>query len=313
MPAKTKTVFITLILCAACLSNACSTGFVKRRTEAAKLRQDLMDKYQEKEVNVDLLNSVYLSIVFVNSPLNQQDSDVRSRRAQEAAKFVVKNFPSIEKINVISIMFGASERRLIVFHSRKSLGQFIFNNRGELLHLSNGMNFEENPLSPIVRFDPSRNETDISVTRVQLEGDLNHGIALVPHFTASGNARDPNGDVVAPAFVVFDFASYADRGIFSSDSDLEIVCDGKTNFSGKAHLLTKDSSSEGSKAQFLTAEVPFEQFAKMGDARNLKVKLNERQFDVTPEAIAALRRMSAYIPQSHSLGGSPATNRRQEK
>jgi hypothetical protein len=99
MPAKMKTVFITLVLCVACLSNACSSGIVKRLAEAAKLRQDLMDKYQEKEVNVDLLNSVFLRIAFVNSLLNQQDSDMRSRRAQEAAKFVVKTFPSIEKIN----------------------------------------------------------------------------------------------------------------------------------------------------------------------------------------------------------------------
>src|SRR6266446_3187254 len=111
MPAKMRTVFITLVLCAACLSNACSNGFVKRLAEAAKLRQDLMDKYQEKEVNVDLLNSVHLRIAFVNSPLNQQDSDMRSRRAQEAAKFVVKSFPSIEKIKIISITFVASGTR----------------------------------------------------------------------------------------------------------------------------------------------------------------------------------------------------------
>src|SRR5438105_14415932 len=295
MPAKMKTLFVGLVICAACLSHACSSGFVKRLSETAKLRQDLMDKYQEKEVNVNLQNSVYLTITFVNSPLNQEDPGKRAARAQEVAKFAVKTFPSIGKIKNIWIGFVALETHWIVFHSRRSLGQFIFNNRGELLNLSNGMNFEENPLTPIVRFNPTSNETDISLTRVQLEGDLNHGLALVPHFTAGGNARDPNGDVKAPAFVVFDFASYADQKIFSSDSDLEIVCDGKTNFSGKAHLLLPNSGSESGKAQFLTAQIPFEQFAKMGDARSLKVKLNARQFDLSPEAIAALRRMAAYV------------------
>ena len=295
MPAKMKTLFVGLVICAACLSHACSSGFVKRLSETAKLRQDLMDKYQEKEVNVNLQNSVYLTITFVNSPLNQEDPGKRAARAQEVAKFAVKTFPSIGKIKNIWIGFVGLETHWIVFHSRRSLGQFIFNNRGELLNLSNGMNFEENPLTPIVRFNPASNETDISLTRVQLEGDLNHGIALVPHFTAGGNARDPNGDVKAPAFVVFDFASYADQKIFSSDSDLEIVCDGKTNFTGKAHLLLPNSVSEGGNAQFLTAQIPFEQFAKMGDARSLKVKLNARQFDLSPEAIAALRRMAAYV------------------
>ncbi len=294
MPAKMKTLFVGLVICAACLSHACSNGFVKRLSETAKLRQQLMDKYQEKDVSINLLNSAYLTITYTNSPLNQQDATMRATRAQGTAKFAVSNFPSIAKVRTIWIIFIALETHWIVFHSRRSMGQFIFNNRGDLLNLSNGMDFEENPLNPIVRFNPASNETDISVTRVQLQGDLNHGIALVPHFTAGGNARDPNGDVKAPAFVVFDFASYADQKIFSSDSDLEIVCDGKSDFSGKAHLLLPNSGSEGSNTQFLTAQIPFEQFAKMGDARSLKVKLNARQFDLSPEAIAALRRMASY-------------------
>ena len=303
MPSKTKTVFIALILCAACLSNACSNGFVKRLTEAAKLRQDLMDKYQEKEVNVDLQNSVFLSIAFVNSPLNQEDAGKRAARAQEVAKFAVKSFPSIGKVKSIWIMFVSLETHWIVFHSRRSLGHFIFNNRGELI-TNNGMNSSDDPLSPIVRFNATSNETDISLTRIQLEGDLKQGIALVPYFTAKGDARDLNVKVAAPAFVVFDFASYADRRIFSSDSDLEIVRDGKTDFSGKAHLLSpQNSGSQGNNAQFLTAQIPFVQFAKMGEARSLRVKLNAKQFDVSPDAIAALRRMAAYVSQPHSPGG----------
>lgn len=288
-----KTVFIALVLCAVCFSQACSNGFVKRMTEAAKLRQDLMDKYQEKEVNVNLQNSVFLTVSFVDSTLNQEDAGKRAARAQDAAKFVVKSLPSIAEIKSIWIMFVATETRWIVFHYHRSLNEYTFNNRGEPIAIIR-MNNSDDPLSPIVRFNPTSNETDISVTRVQLEGNLNHGIALVPHFTASGNARDPNAKVIAPAFVVFDFASYGDRRIFSSDSDLEIISDGQADFSGKAHLLSPDSASASNNAQFLTAQIPFEQFAKMGAARSLKVKLNARQFDVGPEAITALRRMAAY-------------------
>jgi len=303
MPARTKTVFITLVLCAACLANACSSGFVKRLTEAAKLRQDLMDKYQEKEVNVNLQSSVFLTISFVDSALNQEDAGKRAVRAQEVAKFVVKNFPSIARIKTIWIMFVATERSWIVFHYHRSLNEYAFNNRGEII-ATNATNGSDDPLSPIVRFNPTSNETDISLTRIQLGGDLNHGIALVPYFTARGNARDPNGKVAAPAFVVFDFASYGDRKIFSSDSHLEIVCDGTTEFSGKAHLLSpQNSGSEGNNAQFLTAQIPFAQFAKMGEASNLKVKLDATQFDVSPEAIAALRRMAAHVLPPPGTGG----------
>ena len=120
-----KTVFIALVLCAVCFSQACSNGLVKRLTEVAKLREDLMDKYQEKEVNVDLQNSVFLSIAFVNSPLNQDDAGKRAARAQEVAKFAVKSFPSIGKVKSIWIMFVSLETHWIVFHSRRSLGHFI--------------------------------------------------------------------------------------------------------------------------------------------------------------------------------------------
>jgi len=297
-----KTVFIALVLCAVCFSQACSNGLVKRLTEVAKLREDLMDKYQEKEVNVDLQNSVFLSIAFVNSEMNREDSGKRAARAQEVAKFVVKTFPSIGKIKSIWIMFMASETRWIVFHSRRSMGHFVFNNRAEII-VNNGINSSDDPLSPLVRFNPTRDETDISLTRIQLGGDLKQGIALVPYFTAKGDARDPNGKVAAPAFVVFDFASYADRRVFSSDSHLEIVCDGKTDFSGKAHLLSPQNSSEGNNAQFLTAQIPFAQFAKMGEASSLKVKLDATQFDVSPEAIAALRRMAAHVLPPPGTGG----------
>ncbi|HEX7720883.1 MAG TPA: hypothetical protein VF397_01910 [Pyrinomonadaceae bacterium] len=298
-----KTVFIALVLCAACFSQACSNGLVKRLTEAAKLRQDLMDKYQEKEVNVNLQNSVFLTVSFVDSALNQEDAGKRAARAQEAAKFVVKSLPSIGKIKTIWIMFVATERRLIVFHYHRSLNEYAFNNRGEII-ATMALNSSDDPLSPIVRFNPTSNETDISLTRIQLRGDLKQGIALVPYFTAKGDARAPNGKVAAPAFVVFDFASYADRRIFSSDSDLEIVCDGKTDFSGKAHLLSpQNSNSEGNNAQFLTAQIPFAQFAKMGEASSLKLKLDATQFDVGPEAIAALRRMAAYVTPPLRTGG----------
>ena len=227
-----KKVFIALVLFAACLSNACSNGFVKRMTEAAKLRQDLMDKYQEKEVNVNLPSPAFLTISFVDSALNQEDAGKRAARAQEAAKFVAKNFPSIAKIQTIWIMFVATERRWIVFHYHRSLNEYSFNNRGELIATIR-MNTSDDPLSPIVRFNPTSNETDISVTRVQLEGDLNHGIALVPHFTASGNAGDPNAKVIAPAFVVFDFASYADRRIFRPTAIWKLLLMARPIFPGK--------------------------------------------------------------------------------
>src|SRR5712664_2113131 len=56
-----------------------------------------------------------------------------------------------------------------------------------------------------------------------------------------------------PELVGFDFASYADRKIFTAHTKLEIRCDDKLIFGGDARLLSPaDSASDGSTAQFLT-------------------------------------------------------------
>jgi len=290
---------IYLLVGLACLSS-CSSGLFKQLSEMSRLRQELMNKFQEKDINVHLQNDVYLTISLVNSPLNRQDNAAREARAAEVAKFVAKNFPRIQQIKSIWVMFVKSETRLVLFHYSQSVGGFVFNNRGESVRrnepLSTTTAENEDPLSPTVKFNPGRNETDISLTRVQLAGDTNHGIALVPYYTAKGDARGPARLAAPPPSVTFDFASYADRQIFSADGNLEIVCDGVKGFSGKARLLQpQESGSEASPAQFLMAEIPFDQFVRIGEAHKVQVKLNDQKYDLSPEAIAGLKRMAGFV------------------
>ena len=68
------------------------------------LRQLLIEKYHE-DVGVNLQNSRYLSIVFTNSPLNQQNSAQRAQRASETAKFVALNYQGIKEVDQLWIYF----------------------------------------------------------------------------------------------------------------------------------------------------------------------------------------------------------------
>lgn len=299
MANRSKLSLIFLVLCAAACVD-CSNGFVKNFAETGKLQQQLKDKYLEKEIKVSFRDGGFLTITFVDSPLNQKDKARRAARAGDVAGFVIKNFPSIGKVHGIWIFFMASERRWVVFPSARSVDSFAFNNRGDLFRQPDVTNIaadSEDPLSPNVTYNPARNETDISLTRIQLAGDLNRGgIALVPYFTVKGDARGPVKHAAPPSAVVFDFASYADQKAFSADAKLEILCDGKSDFSGKARLLLpKASGSEGSNAQFLTAEIPFYQFFRMAEARHVTVKLDNQQYQLSPEAIAALKRIAGYV------------------
>jgi hypothetical protein len=299
MPPRSRKTLLTSVLWASLLASACSSGLIKSLGDMGRLRQQLIDKYHEPDINVHLQNSQYLSVVFINSPLNQQASAVRDKRAQETAKFVVSHYPAIREIRSIWVSFVTYETRLFIFHYGRSVDAFAFDNTGA--ETSMGRNEKADDRTPVARFNAARNETDVSITRLQLEGDLNHGIAMVPHFTVAGNVHDSNSKLGVPSLVVVDFASYADRKIFSEKAKLEIRCDGAPAFTGNALLLTpEDSGSKGSTAQFLEAHIPIQQFAKMGSSRDVKIKLASKEFELSPADINALRAMSDYAPLPHS-------------
>lgn len=299
MPSRVEQTLLTSVVCASLLASACSSGLIKSLGDISRLRQQLIDKYHEPDIGVNLQNSRYLSIVFINSPLNQQAQTTRAKRAQETAKFVVSHYPGIREIENIWVSFAANETRLIIFHYSRSLDAFAFDNTGAEMRMNQNERIDDR--TPVAKFNAARNETDVSITRLQLEGDLNHGIAMVPHFTVTGNVHDSRSQLGAPSLVVVDFASYADRRIFPEDAKLEIQCDGAPTFSGNALLLTpRDSGSEGSPAQFLEAQIPIQQFAKMGSSHEVKIKLGSKAFALSPEDISALRAMSDYAPMPHS-------------
>ena len=292
---RTRSAVITLALGLCLLASACSTGPLKSLRNTARLRQQLIDKYHEQDISVNLRNSRFLLIAFVNSPLNRNDLSERARRAQETATFAASNFPTIKEVETIGVTFIEAESRFFVYHYSKNLGFFSFDRYGVAVNSSGS---DEDPRKPVVRFNSARNETDVSITRLQLEGDMNHGIALVPHFTFKGNVSDATRN--PPDAVVFDFASYADAKVFPGNAMLNIRFDGTVVFSGSARLLTpQDSASEGSTAQFLTAQIPVAQFSKIGTARQVELKLGGKDFELSTEDVKALRTMSLYISQPH--------------
>jgi hypothetical protein len=288
--AQIRSTVTILALYSCLLVCACSTGPLKSLREIGRLRQQLIDKYRDRNINVNLNNGRWLVITFVNSPLNKETDAARLSRAQEAATFTSTNFTGIKGIESISVGFIESEDHFFIYHYSRSLGFFVFDKNGVAV---NSGDSDENPLAPVVRFSSARNETDVSITRIQLDGDINNGIALVPHFTFKGGVRDPNRS--APESVVFDFASYADRKIYPGNDQLDIWCDGVSVFSDSARLLIPDTASDGGRAQFLTAQIPVTQFVKIGMARQIKLKLGSRNFDLSPDDVEALHSISSYI------------------
>jgi len=277
---------------------ACSSGLIKSLSGLNALRQHLIKKYND-EVSVNLQNSRFLSIVFVNSPLNNLEAHKRADRARDAARFVALDYEGIKSIEQMWISFVASETHFIVFHETRGIDSYGFDKNGS--PLGDESKKENDARAPVIKFSAARNETDISLTRVQLEGDIDHGIALVPHFTVSGDVRQ--GTTTAPETVTLDFASYATPPLFTENAPLEIYCDGRLAIKGFAQLMPASAGgTEESIAQFLSVRITFASFQRMAASRNVKISLGSKRFELLPDDIKALARMTAYIRGPESSG-----------
>ncbi len=125
---------------------------------------------------------------------------------------------------------------------------------------------------------------------------MKHGIALVPHFTVAGDARQSDTPTIAPDSVVFDFASYAEKPAFPDNAKMEIYCDDRLALSGFARLISgKPSDHDEAAAQFLSARISFKLFKRMAESRNVRLTLGPKRFELLPVDIRALRAMSAYV------------------
>jgi hypothetical protein len=291
---------ISLVLVSALLTAGCSSGLIKSYAGLNALQQQLIEKYHE-DISVNLQNSRFLTIVFTNSPLNQRDSEKRAQRARETAKFVSLNYQGIKDIDRIWIYFFRSATRLIVFQRYWTVDAFGFDKNGVATAFAPNPEVvpsHEDLRTPLARFNPSRNETDVSITRIQLDGDMNHGVALVPHFTVPGDARKSDMATPAPESVVFDFASYADTPVFSDNAKLEIYCDNRLALNGMARLISgKPSEKDQGAGQFLSVQISFKLFKRMAESRNVRMVLGTKRFELLPDDIAALGAMSAYVHQ----------------
>ena len=92
--------------------------------ELTMVRDELIEKFGEQDVNVranTFQNHTSISVVYVNSPLNQKTTEERAKRAQETAAIVRQHYPSIKNVSEIWVGFMRVTTRLVVFHSSEMI------------------------------------------------------------------------------------------------------------------------------------------------------------------------------------------------
>src|SRR4051794_19803363 len=88
-----------LVLMTCLLACGCSAGKELGKTlgDLANVRSELMKKFDEKDVNLRVNtfeNRTSISVIYVNSPLNEKTPGERAKRAQETAEIVKQHYPA---------------------------------------------------------------------------------------------------------------------------------------------------------------------------------------------------------------------------
>ena len=289
--------WLAFVFCFAALVNGCSSHLLKSLRETAALRGQLIDEFHEQNISVMVYNTTILRVAFINSPLNNSDQTERANRAQQVAVFVRNHYRAINQIEQLWVSFVIEETRFAIFHYYKGVDSFGFNKNGDSLAFGprdrSYVRESNDPRHAQVRYSRATDETDIQVTRVQLAGNLDRGLALVPHFTVRGNALAPDRKRTLPRSVGLEFASYSDRKLYGENTPLTIAGDGQTIFSGSARLLST-ATDHGTTTEFLSAQISYSQFLEMTMAGQVEIKLATKTYRLSNDQLEGLRDMARY-------------------
>jgi len=261
------------IVAAACclLAVGCGSQFVKTLVDIAKLRTEIVKKFGEEGVNVRVNNSSTVVVTFINSPLNDQSWQERSKRALETALVVKAHYPAIKTIDAIWVGFSRQESHFGVINYAEYMDHFGFDNEARPLIIpeEDPATSEEDDSQPIARYSPTARQTDISLTGIQLEGEPGAGVTMIPHFTLTGDAT--RTALKAPMIVTFDFASYAPKPKFPGLSTITISADRKIVFEAKGQFSTS-KLADGTFSEFLHVPLPYRAFSDMTAGENVSIK-----------------------------------------
>jgi len=287
--------FLCIVLTSCLLVYGCSTAKDLGKTlgNLATVRTELIKKYGEQDVNLRVntfQNRTTLSVVYVNSPLNQKSTEERAERAQETAEIVKQQYPSIKNVGEIWVGFMRAKTRLVIFHWSEMLEAYGFDNEARALR-DRGI-APLDPSQPEVRYSASQNKTEISSSGIQLEGTTEKGVILVSHFSVAGNINKITPK--PPDEVSLDFAAFSEKPKFPNITKLVFLSDNKIVYQTEGQFSTSKIAGE-TYTEFLYLKVPAAVFREISSGNTVTIKLNTHEYKLTESQHLQIQRMSDYL------------------
>jgi hypothetical protein len=284
-----------LVLTSSLLVCGCSTAKDLGKTlgDLTTVRTELIKKFGEQDVNVRVntsQNQTSISVIYVNSPLNQKATEDRGRRAQETAEIVRQHYHSIKNGNEIWVGFMRATTRLVVFHWSEMIEIYGFDSEARALG-DPGVTPSDSS-QPAVRYSRSQNQTEISSRGIQLEGTPDKGVLFVLHFSVAGDVNKITPK--PPDEVALDFAAFSDKPRFPNLTKIVFLSDDKVVYLTKEQFSTSKIAGN-TYCEFLYLKVPTAVFLKITSGSTVKIRLNEVEYPLTESQILQMQRMSDYL------------------
>lgn len=285
--------FLAAILILALLTAGCGE-MVTHLSELTIVQSELLKKFGEDvlvNATPGMNNGVMLMVWFVNSPLNEQSENARLKRAEQTAQIVKAKYARIQNVRELWVGFLRQKTRLGLFHRREVVGMHGFDKNAQPLPggVKEARTQPSTGSEVTANYSSTSDVTDVSVSGIQLEGQPGGlGVTVLPFYKVPGDARTEKGR--PPATVEFNFASYAEKPRFPQTVPIAFVADGKAVY--KAEGIFR-----GTDAQFCYLHVPYKAFRRIVGGKELKIKLGDKEYPLTPSQLKAMNAMTEYVTE----------------
>lgn len=289
--ASLRTAF-TVIACLALLTSGCVRDLAKTLSELQAVQTELTTKYgDEVNVNINQTNDVTtLSIIFINSKLNDLEKEPRAQRALEAVQIAQSKYKTNKPPDRFLVTFLRNTTRLFIIHYTQSVDFYMFDAKLQPIHTRDTeSDLEVREIQTRASYHERVGQSDVSVTTLMLSKA--EGLSFTPYFTVNGDANKLKAP--PPESVHLDFNSYYKEEKYQQPVVFKFIVDGHSVLQTTGVFTRWLPKTEP--IQFCYLTLPYKAFTRITTGEKLTIRVGDQDFPLTDEQYKGLKLMTEFV------------------